>query len=160
MNALIFWVSGSLTPDNTEPIEKAVEALAKHGVNPHGVTVMRDREVAAIIIEKAREPEEKKAAEPIDCTPEDQAIIFLGTIMKNELEHGSKAVFVNGLINRIEKARKRPDKEMSREFMNSLFILSQEDLVISGGVMKKYNFDEEKIAIVKEVYNMVKTYGL
>lgn len=160
MNALIFWVSGSLTPNNTEPIERAIEALAKNGINPHGVTVMRDREVAAIIIEKAREPEEKKATEAEATTPEDQAIIFLGTVMKHELEHGSKAIFVNGLINRIEKARKRPDKEMSREFMNSLFILSQEDLNISVGLMKKYNFDEEKIAIVKEVFNMVKTYGL
>lgn len=159
MNALIFWVSGSLTPDNTEPIKKAVEALAKNGVNPHGVTVMSDREVAAIIIEKAHESKEQKPEE-VDYTPEDQAIIFLGTVMKNELEKGSKAIFVNGLINRIEKARKHPNREMSREFMNTLFILSQEDLTISAGLMTKYNFDEEKIAIVKEVYNIVKTYGL
>lgn len=88
-------------------------------------------------------------------TPEEEAVIYVGTVMKDVL--GVKFTpedFVAALTKKISECRNSHTEEAKR-FMNSLFILSQEGLVISQSILKKYKLNEKKILIIKRVYNLV-----
>jgi hypothetical protein len=89
-------------------------------------------------------------------TPEDEAVVFIGTTMKEELGSDyTDKMFVASLIDRIRRAKKYPTKTANREFMNALFILSQEDLKISASLMERYNLNPDKLAIIRETYNFL-----
>lgn len=97
---------------------------------------------------------EKPDLEPENKTPEDEAIIYIGTLMEEELkEPFDKVNFMHAIINRTLACKKLPTSESNKRFMNALFILSQEDLKISKSLLEKYNFDREKILTIKKVYN-------
>ena len=85
-------------------------------------------------------------------TAEDEAIIYIGTIMEEDLKKPFNKYALSGAI--IDKMRNYPPgSEEATRFINALFILSQENLEVSRNLMKKYHFSIEKIAIFKKMYN-------
>ena len=85
-------------------------------------------------------------------TAEDEAIIYIGTIMEEDLKKPFNKYALSGAI--IDKIRSyEPGSVEAKRFVNALFILSQENLEVSRSLMKKYHFSIEKIAIFKKMYN-------
>ena len=91
-------------------------------------------------------------------TPEDEAVIYIGTVMKDELTHFNAAQFIASLSAKINEASVNPHNEENKRFMNALFILSKEDLVISQNLLKKYKLNRQKIALIKRVYTITSTF--
>lgn len=94
-------------------------------------------------------------------TPEEEAIIYVGTIMAEDLKKPFNGYeLFSTLVNKMTELRTSAQlggagAEAHKQFMNALFILSQENLVISNSLMRKYHFSSEKIATIKKVYNFV-----
>ena len=96
---------------------------------------------------------------PLEKTPEEEAMIYLGTTMSTALEAPfNEYNLMMALTLQIEKTRSMSDPEPHKRLMNALFILSQENLVISKSLMEKYHFSVKKIATIKKVYNFVTKY--
>ena len=152
--------------DGTELPATAIDTIANHIANIANTEKVDTftysaKEIAAAIMSNVGKIEvasvEQKREER---TPEDQAIIFIGTIMKDALEAPFDGyVLFKALVNKIDELRNglitTAGKEAYDQFMNALFILSQENLVISKSLMKKYHFSQEKIATIKKTYNFV-----
>ena len=47
---------------------------------------------------------------------------------------------------------------MNKECMNALFILSQPDLNIGKEILKETNLDDDKIAVIRDTYNLMKSH--
>lgn len=93
--------------------------------------------------------------EESELTPADKAVIYVGTVLNPYLGSNYKTEnFVAKLAEKITEVKNRDDSE-AREFMNAIFILSQEDLKISKSILKKYKLDENKIRIIKRLYNLI-----
>lgn len=103
---------------------------------------------------------DKFATKKIDeHTPEEKAVIYVGTVMKDALAAPFDTTeFIGELTSHVMRAKMSPTKTESKELMNALFILSMEDLVISQSLMKKYNLSQKKIEIIKRVYNMISKF--
>lgn len=85
-------------------------------------------------------------------TPEDEAVIYIGTVMKEDLQKPfNKYTLSRAIIDKINSYV--PGSEDATRFVNALFILSQENLEVSRNLMKKYHFSIEKIAVFKKMYN-------
>lgn len=152
--------------DGTELPNTVIDTIAKHIANIADAEkvdtfIYSAKEIASIIINNVGKPENASIEpKPIERTPEDQAIIFIGTIMKDALEAPYDGyVLFKALVNKIDELRNdlitQTGKEAYDQFMNALFILSQENLVVSKSLMKKYHFSQEKIATIKKTYNFV-----
>lgn len=93
-----------------------------------------------------------------ETTPEDKAVIYIGTLLEKDLKEpfdGYK--FFRAVLNKIDEVKIHFSEEEHKRLMNALFILSQEDLEVSRKLLKKYHFSQEKILILKKVYNFVTT---
>lgn len=122
------------------------------------VIALDEEDIANIVIshtlQKMLAPHYPMLAEP-ELTPEDKAVIYIGTVLNECLGSNYKTEnFVAKLAEKITEVKNRDDSE-AREFMNAIFILSQEDLKISKSILKKYKLDENKIRIIKRLYNLV-----
>lgn len=96
---------------------------------------------------------------PLEKTAEEEAMIYLGTTMSTAFEAPfNEYNLMMALTLQIEKTRSMADPEPHKRLMNALFILSQENLVISKSLMEKYHFSVKKIATIKKVYNFVTSY--
>ena len=62
------------------------------------------------------------------------------------------------LVKEMANAKKRPNNQMNKEFMNALFILSQPDLNIGKEILKETNLDDDKIAVIRDTYNLMKSH--
>lgn len=92
-------------------------------------------------------------------TPEDNAAVLIGGLMKKVLgKDYSPRLFMSQLIEKINGAKKRPNNQLNREFMNALFILSQPDLNLSRAILTETHLDEDKIAIIRDTYNLMQKY--
>lgn len=102
-------------------------------------------------------PKEEK---PHECkTPEDNAAVFVGNLMRKELgDDFTRQFFVASLIDRIRKARKHPSNQLNREFLNALFILSQPDLNLSKTILEETHLDPDRIAIIRDTFNFMQKY--
>lgn len=132
--------------------------LAQYDNNVTDVVTFNAQEISKIILRESNCVIEKAGKkDPVTQeaqTPEDKAVVFIGTIMKEELGSDyTDRTFVASIIDRIRCAKKYPTRTANREFMNALFILSQEDLKISSSLMEKYNLNRERLAIIRETYN-------
>ena len=67
-------------------------------------------------------------------------------------------LLVSQLIEKINGAKKRPNNQLNREFMTALFTLSQPDLNLSKTILAETNLDEDKIAIIRDTYNLMQKY--
>ena len=89
-------------------------------------------------------------------TPEDEAVIYIGTIMQDALTAPFDAqVFASQIIRKVNETKANFVPEVHKQFMNALFILSQENLVVSKTLMKKYHFSQEKLTTIKKTYNFL-----
>lgn len=91
-------------------------------------------------------------------TPEDEAVVYIGILLEKDLKEpfdGYK--FFRAVLNKIDEVKIHFSEEEHKRLMNALFILSQEDLEVSRKLLKKYHFSQEKILILKKVYNFVTT---
>ena len=102
----------------------------------------------------------KECKEDTSCkTPEDNAALFIGVKMKNQLGADyTPHFFIAALMNAINAARKRPNNQANKQFMNALFILSQPDLNLSKDILTEFNLDADKIAIIRDTYNLMKSH--
>ena len=92
-------------------------------------------------------------------TAADNAAVFIGSLMKKELgKDYTPRLFMPALVGRINNAKKYPNNQLNREFMNALFILSQPDLNLSKAILAEKNLDEDKIAIIRDTYNFMQKY--
>lgn len=90
-------------------------------------------------------------------TPEDECCIFIGKMFEHILLPEAPITdFMLALIAAISEAKNDPLNEKSRKFMNALFILSQEDLVISKEIMRDMHINEEKLKVIKRIYNSIR----
>lgn len=151
MKAIVICYNG---PTATEAAVVALtKVLSDHTIaTTTSITRMDDEEVASALLLKdvIKTPEVQEVR-----TPEDNAIIFLGNMFEEELGKENHT-FATALVVSINKAKKHPSNKANKMFMNAMFILSQPDLNVSTEILSKYKFNEDKIAIVRDLYNMSK----
>lgn len=101
-------------------------------------------------------PEERRYA----CkTPEDNAVVFIGGLMKKELgKDYQKMHFVASLIDRIRKAKKHPADDLNKEFWKALRILSGDELNVSKTILEEYNLDLERLSIIRDTFRFMTKY--
>jgi hypothetical protein len=130
----------------------AVKCNAQQNVD---IQVYCPTDIANVLLGRAKKIVEEKTKDE-DRTPEDQAIIYLGTILKDALEAPfNEYNLMVGLTLYIQKVKETGSEEDNRKLMNALFILSRENLVVSESLMKKYHFTARKISTIRKVYNFV-----
>lgn len=113
-------------------------------------------EIAAAIMQGKRADVATVKPKTQQLTPEDEAVVFIGNVMKDALEAPFDGYnLFKELMLKIDELRNSENTEMRKQFMNALFILSQENLVISKSLMKKYHFSQEKLMTIKKTYNFV-----
>lgn len=119
------------------------------------VQTYSSKDIGNILVGKAKKIIEE-ATRDEDRTPEDQAVIYLGTVLKDTLEAPfNEYNLMVGLTLYIQKVKATGSEEDNRKLMNALFILSRENLVVSESLMKKYHFTPRKISTIRKVYNFV-----
>lgn len=84
-------------------------------------------------------------------TPEDQAVIFLGTLFAKEI--ANPLAFANALMHSLNT-----DSTNKSEIKKSIKILSQETLVVSKKLLKKFKFDESTFNVIKFVNQYINNY--
>ena len=121
--------------------------------------VLDPKEIAHAILAginlKASMPLEKEA----QCkTPEDRAAVLIGNILKDSLidSNYSTDALICSLVTKIREAKANPNNEFQREFMKSLFVLSQPDLKFNRSILKDMHLDKEKLAVIRDTYNLLK----
>lgn len=87
----------------------------------------------------------------LDKTPEDQAVIFLGTLFAEEI--ANPLSFANALMRALNT-----DSTHKSEIKKSIKILSQETLVVSKKLLKKFKFDENVFNVIKFVNKYINNY--
>jgi len=143
-----------------EVVSRAIiDAMAKHlPADKANCFTFSYKEIVEMLVKAAIKKEvdvDQSCEEP---TPEDNAIIYIGTVMEQALKEpfdGYK--FFRAVLNKIDEIKIHFSEEEHKRLMNALFILSQEDLEVSRKLLKKYHFSQEKILILKKVYNFVTT---
>ena len=97
---------------------------------------------------------------PNQCkTPEDNAAVFVGVKMKQVLGADySPMLLMATLVKEMANAKKKPNNQMNKQFMNALFILSQPDLNIGKEILKETNLDDDKIAVIRDTYNLMRSH--
>lgn len=155
--ALIFIFNGY------EPSTELIEVLGRElgtrcDVIDHVDNFLLDaKDIANAVMRCATKPVVKQ--EQHEYTAEENAIIFIGSTMREALGSSYKPErFVSALMERIHQARIHPDEGLNKQFMNAMFILSQDNLVVSKALLRKYYMSEAKIALIKNVYNIMKTF--
>lgn len=94
-----------------------------------------------------------------ETTPEDNAVIYIGTVMEQALKEpfdGYK--LFRAVLNKVDEFKCHFSEEEHKKLINALFILSQEDLEISRTLLRKYHFSQEKLLIMKKVYNFITSF--
>lgn len=134
----------------------AIGTAINSGCNGKNVSVYSydEKDIANAIIKFAT-PEEEPKSNHSEYNPEENAVIYIGTLFKNVLGQSYKTeTFVSALAQKISEARYASDED-SKAFMHALWVLSQEDLHISQALLRKYRMNESKILIIKRIYNIV-----
>ena len=153
LKALVFMYEGdAVSSELVANIGTAINAECK-GKNI-SVYSYDEKDIANAIIKFAT-PEEEPKSKPSEYNPEENAVIYIGTLFQNVLGQSYKTeTFVSALTQKISEARYASDED-SKAFMHALWVLSQEDLHISQALLRKYRMNESKILIIKRIYNIV-----
>jgi hypothetical protein len=111
------------------------------------------------ITEKVKNGEyAKKSASCL--TPEDNAAVFIGGFMKNDLadpKKYSQKEFSFHLLQKINEALDEPYNGINIEFLKAVKILSGENLKFSSKeILRDSWLNEERIGIIRDTYNFVK----
>ncbi len=143
---------------SSEMIEHLSEVIATREPRIENVEIFdyNATDVAKIVSKDALEKSSVKM--PEDLTPEDHAVTYIGTIMRNELANYNTNNFISSLITRINEASVHPENEDSRKFMNALFILSKEHLVVSKRVLAKYHMTQQKLDVIRRTYHFSSSF--
>jgi len=148
MKAMIVYYRGEINDFDVAKITAAFPVDA----DVVGAATLSNDEVAAAVAKVV--PFEAKKEE-VELTPEDNAAILIGTTLADSIANYNASNFVKDILAKVEKCKRNPGKKENKAFMNALFILSNEDLRISKGLLDKYGLDPEKIAIIKKTYNFI-----
>lgn len=148
MKAMIVYYRGEINDFDVTKITAAFPVDA----DVVGAATLSNDEVAAAVAKVV--PFEAKKEE-VELTPEDNAAILIGTTLADSIANYNASNFVKDILAKVEKCKRNPGKKENKAFMNALFILSNEDLRISKGLLDKYGLDPEKIAIIKKTYNFI-----
>ena len=148
MKAMIVYYRGEINDFDVTKITAAFPVDA----DVVGAATLSNDEVA-VAVAKVVPFEAKK--EEVELTPEDNAAILIGTTLADSIANYNASNFVKDILAKVEKCKRNPGKKENKAFMNALFILSNEDLRISKGLLDKYGLDPEKIAIIKKTYNFI-----
>ena len=148
MKAMIVYYRGEINDFDVAKITAAFPVDA----DVVGAAILSNDEVAAAVAKVV--PFEAKKEE-VELTPEDNAAILIGTTLADSIANYNASNFVKDILAKVEKCKRNPGKKENKAFMNALFILSNEDLRISKGLLDKYGLDPEKIAIIKKTYNFI-----
>lgn len=148
MKAMIVYYRGEINDFDVAKITAAFPVDA----DVVGAATLSDNEVATAVAKVV--PFEAKKEE-VELTPEDNAAILIGTTLADSIANYNASNFVKDILAKVEKCKRNPGKKENKAFMNALFILSNEDLRISKGLLDKYGLDPEKIAIIKKTYNFI-----
>ena len=166
MNAVVLFIPGSQITD--EEMDRLIYALPKafteRTTGPISAYRLNDDDIASAMVTKCIQMQTKIVGESGNfenkdtLTPEDEAIVYIGTIFKDVLARPyNSTVFIHKLMEKIMNAAENPELESSKRLINALFILSQEKLNVSATILKKYNMSKEKIGTIKRVYDLVKS---
>jgi len=148
MKAMIVYYRGEINDFDVTKITAAFPVDA----DVVGAATLSNDEVAAAV---ARVVPFEAKKEEVELTPEDNAAILIGTTLADSIANYNASNFVKDILAKVEKCKRNPGKKENKAFMNALFILSNEDLRISKGLLDKYGLDPEKIAIIKKTYNFI-----
>lgn len=94
-----------------------------------------------------------------ETTPEDNAVIYIGTVMEQALKEPFDGyTLFRAVMNKVDEFKSHFSEEEHKKLINALFILSQEDLEVSRALLRKYHFSQEKLLIMKKVYNFITSF--
>ena len=138
---------------STDQVRKNIANYLNKSCNTTEIKFTEISELELSMIEKNFnvEPTDKND----NRTPEDEAVIYIGATFRNELADFNPSKFAGALANKIAEASNDPSNEDNKRFMNSLFILSKDELLISQSLMKKYKINHQRIKLIKNVYNLL-----
>lgn len=150
-NAIVIFYDGARLAD-----EAIINALAQACNSDKELEVFHldSKDIAKTLVKAIKNavPEE----ETNEMTAEENAVVYVGTILKEALETNDKISIMMETVNEITKARKKPNDKKNKQFMNALFTLAQGDLNnISPSILREYDMDWEKISIIKGCYNHI-----
>lgn len=161
--AVVFLFTGNEpTPELLNEVGKTLAKFC-HAEGKMDIRVFSAEDLSNLVVANimctATKDRAKAKIFPLEKTAEEEAMIYLGTTMSTAFEAPfNEYNLMMALILQIEKTRSMADSEPHKRLMNALFILSQENLVISKSLMEKYHFSVKKIATIKKVYNFVTSY--
>lgn len=152
---VIFFVGEELTEDTRTGI---VQAFVANNLNPVDITELDSKEIDACILAAAKNKEPKPAQiVQIHYTPEDEALIYIGKLFEKELNKFDATEFISTLSNKIMKCKIDPNAEESKAFMNALFILNKDELLVSQSLMKKYKLSHPRINLIQKIYRLAQS---
>ena len=160
-SAILFIYEGEVAPSDEFVIDLQTAVGRYTGAETVHAVVFTQQEIAQILLASDRvsgvvRTVTKVKNPQVEHTPEDEAIIYFGTILAHALAKPfNKKEFTGALLNAYLKLESREEKT---RFDNALEILSGEDLKISKSLMDKYNFTKQKIAAFKTLHGFISTW--
>lgn len=157
--AILLIYEGEVAPDDTFVIDLQKAVGAQSGAETVNAVVFNQQEIAQVLLASDHvsgvvKTMTKAARKPrVENTPEDEAIIYFGTILAHALAKPfNKKEFTGAVLNAYLKLGSEEEKKC---FDNALEILSKEDLKISASLMNKYNFTRQKIAVFNTLHGFI-----
>lgn len=157
--AILLIYEGEVAPDDTFVIDLQRAVGAQSGAETVNAVVFNQQEIAQVLLASDHvsgvvKTMTKAARKPrVENTPEDEAIIYFGTILAHALAKPfNKKEFTGAVLNAYLKLGSEEEKKC---FDNALEILSKEDLKISASLMNKYNFTGQKIAVFNTLHGFI-----
>jgi len=157
--AILLIYEGEAAPDDTFVINLQTAVGKQSGAETVHAVVFDQQEIAQVLLASDHvsgvvKTMTKATKKPrVKNTPEDEAIIYFGTILAHALAKPfNKKEFTGAVLNAYLRLGQEEEK---KRFDNSLEILSKEDLNISASLMDKYNFTGQKIAVFKTLYGFI-----
>lgn len=154
--AIVAILSHSTEPDSDLVTKYVADIAATCGCRTTDVIICSPKDIANMAISYvAKSSHSVITDKPTIVTPEDEAIVTVALEMEDYLGAMYKVEdFTAALVKKMLVAKKS-DTEENNKFLNSLFILSQENLNVSKTILKKYKMDAKKISLIKKIYNLI-----
>lgn len=119
--------------------------------------VMNEDDIAKILVKsvgRAVHNKVEKEALKEEITPEDNALIVVGKIFAVSLMSGSDLLFYRALVAKTAEIAENHSADPNNVLKNALHILSRENLVVSKKLLKEFHFNERRLEMIKQVYQI------
>jgi hypothetical protein len=147
------FVGGPVTPECVSQLSAVIGTYC--GANNADVFTFSAKDLANITVAQLHDVK-NVTSNGVELTPAEESIVYLYKVMKEPLEATFDPVeLASAITDKVIKLKANPNDEQHKRFMNALFILSQDELIISRSLMRKYHFSQEKLLVFKKVYKLL-----